>query len=111
MPTDITIRAIDRSTFIIDVAFSDENDEAITPNEVEWSLLSETGAIINDREEVEVSSLNTTISIVLTGEDLDFADGRVRVLLIEATYNSDLGTNLALRETARFLIDNLPEPA
>lgn len=113
----ITISDIakEKSTFIIDVSFTDENDEATTPTAMVWSLTTTTGTIINSRDQVAVDpgDLASTISIVLSGDDLAMQSGETsyrfvkRLFIVEATYNSDLGNDLPINDDAEFTLKNL----
>lgn len=106
MPTELSAHAIDQSTYIITVAFTDEEGAAVTPNAITWTLTGGGGGIINGREDETITPA-PSLSIVLFGDDLDYSDGSERILMIEATYDSDLGSDLPLRDQVRFSIDNL----
>lgn len=109
MATIITDKvAEERDTFPITVAFTDENDDALTPNSgLTWKLTDMDGNVINDRQAVAITP-DSTITIVLSGDDLALAagesDAAARCLLITGTYNSDLGTGLDLSKEIRFII-------
>ena len=79
-----------------------------------WSLLEPDGTVVNEREDVTVSPAES-VTIVLSGDDLamDEAYDVERILLIEGTYDSDLGSDLPLRDQLTFTIEDLVgvEPA
>jgi len=110
MPVTLTTHAVEQSTFVITASFTDEDGNTVTPNAVTWSLTNSSGAIINSREDQEEAPASS-IDITLKGDDLALQDGEtvkgVRILTVEATYDSDLGSDLPLKESAQFIVDNL----
>ena len=108
MPTTLTDTAIEESTFVLTLSFTDEDDAAVTPKTGTWTLTDEAGNVINSRLDVEISALASSVDIVLSGDDLAIGTyGGQRVLLFEGTYDSDAGTDLPLKDQVRFTIDNL----
>lgn len=105
--TKLTTPANDRSTYIVTVAFLDEDGSAVVPDSAVWSLRSGGGAIVNSREDVAIASLAASVDIVLSGDDLAYSDGAARVLTVEATYTSDAGVGLPLNDEVRFNITDL----
>lgn len=79
---------------VLTIAFEDENGDPITPTAAVWSLHDWEKAIVNDREDVAISSLDTSVEIVLSGDDLDLgaSDNGLRYFSCAYTYVSDLGT-------------------
>jgi len=108
MPTDLTTRAVEESTFIVTATFTDEDDDYVSPNSLTWTLTDGDGNIVNSREDVVVSSPSTSEDFVLTGDDLVVAGSSVRILTLEADYNSDAGSGLKLKDQVQFFIHNLP---
>jgi len=111
MPTTLTTRAVDESTYIVNCAFKDENAAPVIPNVITWTLTNDMGTVINARQDVVIAVPAASVDILLSGMDLDYADGSARILTIDATYNSPLGSDLPLRESIRFLIEDLVGPA
>lgn len=107
MPTTIKTQANEESTFKITVAFFDAADAAVTPKSATWSLLDKDGNVVNSRDAVTITPLDTTVDIVLSGDDLLRADGKTRKLLVQAIYDSDEGTDLPLNDELTFQIYNL----
>lgn len=70
------------------------------------AMTNEAGTVINSRTAVAISSA-TSVTIVLSGADLDLDDGAVRVVTVECTYNSGLGSNLPLKDQVTFFVDDL----
>ena len=95
----------------IQVAFTDTNGTAVAPNGgLTWSLLDSDGDAINSREDVAITAAST-ITVILTGDDLALATGEsgtaLRFLLIKGTYNSStLGNNVPLRAQCGFYISD-----
>lgn len=108
MPTTITTKkAVEGSTFILTASFFDEDEVEVTPNAgMVWTLTNGRGVVVNNREDVDVVE-DTSVDIVLQGDDLMIEDGRYRILTLEGTYNSDLGSNLPLKDQVIFEIHNL----
>lgn len=107
MPENLTDMAVDMSTFVVACAFTDEDGDAVTPTAIVWSLTDEDGTAINARTDVAVAVPASTINIVLSGDDLKHSDGSVRVLTVEALYDSTLGTDLPLKDSVRFAVEDL----
>ena len=111
MTTELTTHAKEKSTFIITAAFTDEDENAVAPKTLTWTLTDEQGTVINGREDVAVTTPSASEDIVLSGDDLALQSGEatrgVRVLTVEATYDSDAGSDLPLNEEIRFIVDGL----
>ena len=107
----MTTHAQEKSTYVVQVKFYDEDGAAETPTAITWTLSTSGGTVINSRTAVSVAAPASTINILLSGLDLAFQTGEYntaeRVLTINATYTSDLGAGLPLKEEFRFLVDNL----
>ena len=106
MPARLSVSANDRSTLVVTASFADENGDSVVPDTVTWSLLTPDGNVVNNRDAVVVTPA-ATIEIVLFGDDLAYSAGAQRVLLVEATYTSDAGSGLPLRDEVWFTIRNL----
>jgi len=112
MPAVFTNRAVELSTYAVNVAFYDENSAAMLPNSIYWTLSDPDGTIINSRDAIGVSSVQTSIDIVLSGSDLAISSGshlaeENRVLTINGNFNSDLGNALPIYDRVRFSVINL----
>jgi hypothetical protein len=107
--TVLTTPALEQSTYAIVASFFDEQNEPVEPNDdLTWTLTDLQGNVINARERVPIASA-TSVTIVLHGDDLATCEtcGRRRVLTIEGTYNSALGSGLELKQEVQFKIANL----
>lgn len=102
--------AYEKSTYIITVAFYDEDGTALTPVSGNWSLTNGVGAIVNSRDQVTISGIAASQDIVLGEADLTIVGSadKTRVFTVEAVYNSvDHGNSLPLKSSARFKVINL----
>ena len=108
MPTVLTTHAVEKSTFVITVAFQDEQGNAVTPNELTWTLTDMNGNIINGRDQVSITPASS-VDIVLSGDDLALEGDapELRVLTVAGTYSSDIGSDLPIKDSVRFIVDNL----
>lgn len=106
--SSLTITASEESTLVINYAFTDEDSVAATPVSATWTLSDCEGAIINNREDVTIASLSTSIDIVVSGDDLAMQsanDDGHRVFLVKGTYNSTLGSGLPFTDQCDFFIE------
>ena len=110
MTTINTPKAESGSTYIAVCSFTEAGTgDAITPNSVVWSLTDGNGNIINSRDDVSITP-DTTINIVMSGDDLLRSDGTVRKLTIDAVYDSaTYGAGLPLVEQAVFYINDFTD--
>lgn len=110
MPTTMTIKAEEESTYIIRVAFKDEDGNAVVPDTIYWKLTDSDGNIINSRN-MESVTVASTIDITLSGDDLvvvtDKGSNKKRVLTIWGVYDSDLGDNLPYKDACKFFLKDL----
>lgn len=103
---DIYLReyAVSKSTYVVPLTFRDAAGAAVVPDSVLWTLTDpDTGTVINSREDVSETPA-AEIEVVLSGDDIDSADGRERKLAVAAVYDSDEGQNLPLLVNVRFWI-------
>lgn len=107
------IEAVEKSTLALIISFTDEDGSAVTPKTATWTLTDDNGDVINSREQVNIASLDTSVTVVLSGDDLQILSGEAsdelatRRFLIEATYDSSLGSDLPLNESCAFPVRNL----
>jgi len=101
--------AIEESTFIVIVTFTDEDGVATVPKTLTWTLTDVNGTVINDKEDEVVSVPAAVSNIVLSGDDLAISGVRSvsRIFTVEGTYDSSLGEDLPFVESIRFTIKNL----
>jgi hypothetical protein len=103
----ISEKAREKSTFVIGLEFFDENGDYVVPNSITWKLTDENALVINSRT-AETETPDSAIDIVLSGNDLAIAAGITsRVLLVQAPYDSSLGSGLPNNEEYTFEIDDL----
>ena len=106
MPITITDTANEKSTFALELAITDENGDPLTPNTLTWTLTNLAGNVINERAGIEFATPASTVTVVLTGDDLALPERAdpLRVVTLEGTYDSDLGNDLPLKEEVQFTI-------
>jgi len=110
MPIQLSERAVDGGTFAVTVAFDDEDNSPVTPNTVKWTLLNREGGVVNERDAVDATP-GETVTVLLTADDLRYADGDIRHLVFDWTYDSSLGSGLTGREQVTFVIEDIREKA
>jgi hypothetical protein len=101
------------TTPTIEVTFTDEAGDEVTPTAVTWSLSDVNGNIINERENVEVSTITSatvsitlsTVDTALSGTETDYDDYK-RYISIRGVYNSSYGNGLVAIKEGMFTIDN-----
>jgi len=91
-------------------AFKDEDGNGMTPNSIAWTLTDESGTVIHERDDVEVTP-DTSVDVVLNGDDTALQEGEIylgkRIFILKIKYNSDAGTGLEAYKDIRFVVDNL----
>jgi len=114
--TVLTEIAKEKSTYVVTCVMTDSTGAAVIPSSITWTLSKDADTIINDRENVEVSVPASTIKIVLSGNDLAVLPSEnntsvERILTVNAVYDSDLGSNLPIKDSAKFWIENITNVA
>jgi len=111
MAQKLNTHAEEEGTYVITATFKDEDGNAEDVKTAKWSLTDRDGTVINSRSDVAISTPTSSEDIVLSGNDLALQSGEtnlgIRILIVEATYDSDLGSDLPLKGEAEFIIDNL----
>lgn len=97
--------AIEKSTYVINASFFDEDNISVVPNSVSWKLTDINGNVINNRSN-ESETPAASVDIVLSNNDLVASNGKL-VLTIWGTYNSSLGSNLPYKKEVKFDVENL----
>ena len=105
--TNLTVMPAEKGTAKVAVTFTDETGASATPSAVTWTLTDTSGNVINSRLDVTATP-GATVTFAMSGEDLAVTGNDVRrVLLIEWTYTSSLGSNLPGKAQAFFSIEEL----
>lgn len=107
MPTTLATQAVERSTYLIVASFTDHSEAEVTPNAgLKWTLTNGRGLVVNGRADVALAPPAASVNILLSGDDLALPDEHDtrRVVTIEGTYNSALGSNLPLKDEIVFTI-------
>lgn len=106
----LTAEAVEGSTYAVTASFRDETGAAVAPdNGLAWTLTDVNGTVVNGREGVTITPAST-VTIVLSGDDLAVpaSAGEVtRLLAVEGTYESDLGSGLPIRDEVEFIVRGL----
>lgn len=104
----LTTEAVEQSTFVVTVSFTDETGAPVTPNAgLAWTLTDRQGNVINSRSAVAITP-GESVEIVLGGADLETGESdALRLLTVQGTYNSNAGTNLPLAEEVEFYVRGL----
>ena len=102
MPTQATVQAKQESYIVVQIAFTDEDSAAMTPDSIRWSWMTPAGAIINSRDKTVITAAST-IKIVLSGDDLAMQNSASKlergILVIDAAVTTDEVTSKPLRES------------
>lgn len=109
MPAKIDAHAREEGTFVISLTFTDEDDNGVVCDSLNWTLSDMDGNVLNGRSAVSITPSATTESIVLSGTDLTMISGQthMRMITLQWTYSSTYGTNLPQNDQATFIIDDL----
>lgn len=105
--SNLTVMPAEKGTAKATVTFTDETGASVTPTAVTWTLTDTSGNVINSRLDVTATP-GATVTFALSGNDLAVTGNDVRrVLLVEWTYNSTLGTGLPGKAQAFFSVEQL----
>ena len=102
--THLATKSLERSTYVVTVAFTDEDGTAVTPDSITWDLTDSQGNAINSRTSVAIAVPAASNNIVLSGADLAIPrPGDLwRIMTIEAVYDSSMGSNLPFKDEITF---------
>ena len=110
----MTIRLVEKaneeSTAILSVTFTDSGGALVVPQSATWTLSDGNNAVVNNRSNVEINPLASTVHIVLHGDDLKLPVPRERTrrVLVKAIYDSaTYGSDLQMNEEFEFTIVDL----
>lgn len=98
-----------RGSIAITAKFYDFDNGPVEPESVSWTLTTEKGAVINDRVDVPVSP-SSEVTIMIYGDDVDIADGKLRLLTITAIYDSVYAENTPVTEQALITVAEWVNP-
>jgi len=107
MPGAIEETAIEQSSFKVTATFYDESGNAVAPDTMTWTLTDEGGSVVNSKEDIVITTPQSTENILLQGDDLavDGNDPVKRIVTFEGTYtSSDFGAGLPLIDESVFTI-------
>ena len=103
----LSTKAVEKSTYVIAIAFTDADGTPVVPNSITWTLTDSSGNVVNSRSAVVVSPASS-IDVVLSGDDLAIQRPSIlgRILTLEWVYDSSYGNNLPGKNEVTF--DILP---
>ena len=112
MPDILTLHADENSTYVVNVAFLDEDGTAVAPSSAEWTLQDSDGTVMNSRKDVAITTPGETEEIALQGDDLKFETGETgnkvrRELTVEYVYDSNLGADNPGTSSVYFWLDRI----
>jgi len=110
--TTASVSPAESSTLKVTASFTDESGAAVTPTAVSWTLTDSVKNVVNARQAVALTAA-ASITFALTANDLALVGyvGAERVLLLEWSYTSTLGTNLPGKAQLLFnIVDILARP-
>lgn len=110
MTTELTLKATEEGTYVMNIVFRDEDDVNISPNSANWSLTDLKGNPVNSRTEVNISPIAAVVDVVLSALDLELNPayaGSERWFIVEYVYDSTLGNDLPAKTQAKFDIEGL----
>ena len=114
MTTNLTTEVIEESTAAITITFTDTAGNAFVPDTLKWTLTDDLGVVINEREQVVIAAMASSITIVLSGDDLQIQDREAadetvtRKVTFEGTYDSELSEDLLpFTDECTFTLRNL----
>ena len=104
--------ATESGTYIVAVAFADEDDQSVVPSSITWTLTDKNGSVINSRQDVAIAVPAASVEITLSGDDLALQSSEtngfaLRHVGFEAVYDSDAGADLPLKVETTFLVRRL----
>ncbi len=106
-----SIRPKEESSLVAVIKFTDAAKTPIAPISATWTLTDLSKNVINSRQDVTISSLGTSATIVLSGDDLVCQpidkDDAIRALGVEWIYNSTEGNNLPGKAQIGFTIERV----
>ena len=101
------------STYVIRAAYFDEDDSAVTPDSVTWTLTNGNGVVINSREDVTIVTPSTYNDVVLGAADLRCSGTRdeTRVIIVKFVYDSSTVTDAPGVGQVEFTVQNIQNVA
>ena len=104
MPLFLKKSAKEGSSYIVNIVIKDEEGNLVTPNNLYWTLTDFAGNIVNNRKDVKITSLSSSVNIPLTGNDLP---AKNIVFTVKGKYDSTYGNDLDLQDSIAITVNNL----
>ena len=106
--TKIDTQPAERGTVVITAVFKDENGNLATPKTLFKKLTDSSGNVMNGINTEIETALSSTITFVLTGDDLAINGTDItRHFLLTGTYDSSAGEDLYLQSELIFDLRNM----
>lgn len=111
---DLKVTALEESSIGFGIVLTGLNDEAVTPNDVNWKYTDSAGTVINSRS-AETETPASTTGILLYGDDLvydvdtDVSDNRILTIwgTYDTTFYGSAKTNVPYKTEYKFKIRDL----
>ena len=113
MPKHLAEKAIEGSSYEVNIDWVDENGDAVVPTAMAWSLIDKDGNIINSRDAVSIASPASSETILLEGDDLKCSGNAPakRYVYWNGTYTSTThGAGKPLVDITSFDIEPIIQP-
>lgn len=112
MPFTLSTHFVEESSGSIIIRFRDRDDQPVVPTAAKWTLTEESGTVINGRQDVSIATPSTMEEILLKGADLALSTSfqgtsEKKIFTVQATYDSDLGSDIPLNDQCEFFVDAL----
>jgi hypothetical protein len=112
MTTTISVKPSERGTAIVEMLFTDEKSNVVTPTSLKWQFMRTSGVVINNRSfaNCPFTATGGEAEVVLSGDDLAIfgsSDSGIRLFSVQGVYDSTAGTGLPLTDELIFAIQPL----
>ena len=110
MTVELQTKATENSSYVVTVAFEDEDGDAVIPETITWTLRDEdTGSIVNSREDISIGTPAASNDVLLKGDDLEplTLTSKKLIFHVDATYDSALGSDIPLVGECLIVVETL----
>ncbi len=106
----IKVTPTEKGTAVVEMTFTDEDENLVTPTELQWQLMLPDKTIVNNRTFIlnPFIAIDGVAVVALTKDDLAVINGnKKRVFSLQGVYDSDAGNDLAITDEISFSIRKL----
>jgi hypothetical protein len=105
----LTTKADEASTYVVRATYYDDNNSAVTPTSVTWTLTDGDGNVVNSRQDISIVAPSTYNDIVLGATDLrcHSTKDETRNLIVEYIYTSTTGAGLPGTAQVSFIVQKI----